>query len=99
MEIPLLLLQDHLIYYHIMKTIPNTLREHRKQVFLRQKDVARVLGFKSPARISKWEKGLKYPHVVNLFKMAKLYGVIAEELYFTDGDTLLTDTTIDDSLS
>lgn len=64
-----------------MELIPNTLREHRKRVGLRQSDVAKQLGFASSDRISRWEKGLSYPCVINLFKMAKLYGVSAEELY------------------
>jgi transcriptional regulator with XRE-family HTH domain len=61
--------------------IPNTLREHRKKAGLTQLQVAHQLNFRSSDRISRWEKGLTYPHVVNLFKMAKLYGVKAEELY------------------
>ena len=67
-----------------MNTIPNTLREHRKRVNLKQSDVAEALGFKSTDRISRWEKGLTYPHVVNLFKLAKLYGVMPHELYSGD---------------
>ncbi len=61
--------------------IPNTLREHRLKAGLLQSDVARELGFKSTDRISRWEQGQTYPHVVNLFKMARLYGVKAEYLY------------------
>lgn len=61
--------------------IQNTLREHRMKAGLRQLDVASKLGFKSTDRISRWEKGLTYPHVVNLFKMAKIYKVRPDELY------------------
>jgi transcriptional regulator with XRE-family HTH domain len=61
--------------------IPNTLREHRKSAGLSQLEVAVKLGFKSSDRISKWEQGLTYPHVMNLFKLAKIYGVKSEELY------------------
>lgn len=63
------------------KPIPNTLREHRIKAGLRQLDVAHKLGFVSTDRISKWEKGLTYPHVVNLFKLASLYGVQPHDLY------------------
>ena len=70
-----------------MKNIPNTLREHRKRVGLLQIEVAQKLGVTSSERISKWEKGLTYPHVVNLFKLARLYGVPAETLYIEDGSS------------
>lgn len=61
--------------------IPNALRFYRKQKNLTQWQVASYLGFKSIDRICKWEKGRTYPHVVNLFKLAKFYGVRAEDLY------------------
>ncbi len=65
-----------------MKTpIPNTLKERRKQAGLRQMDVANTLGFHSIDRICRWEKGRAYPHVRNLFKLSKLYGVKPHELY------------------
>lgn len=48
---------------------------------LRQIDVAHLLGFKSEDRISRWEKGNAYPHIINLFKLANIYQVKAEELY------------------
>ncbi len=64
-----------------MKNIPNKLREYRQLSNLTQSDVAEKLGFKSTDRISRWEKGRQYPHVVNLIQLAKLYGVHAEELY------------------
>ena len=61
--------------------IPNRLREHRKHAELRQLDVAKALGLGSTDRISRWEKGLTFPHVVNLFKLARLYDVAPQELY------------------
>ena len=64
-----------------MNHIPNTLREHRRKMKLTQTQVAQALGLQCTDRISKWEQGLTYPHIVNLFKLAKLYGVQVEELY------------------
>ncbi len=61
--------------------IPNTLREHRKKAGLTQLQVANHLGFVTSERISRWEKGLTFPHVVNLFKLAKLYHVFPQDLY------------------
>ena len=72
-----------------MKNIPNTLREHRKRAGLLQIDIAQKLGFTTTERISRWEKGLTYPHVINLFKLAKLYGVTAEELYGENTSSIL----------
>jgi transcriptional regulator with XRE-family HTH domain len=65
----------------IQQTIPNTLRAHRKQAGLRQLDVAYKLGFKTTDRISQWENGLNFPHMVNLFKLSALYKVPPQELY------------------
>ncbi len=48
---------------------------------LRQVDVTCALGFSSTDRISKWEEGLAYPHMLNLIKLSRLYGVEPEELY------------------
>ncbi|MBA3649799.1 MAG: helix-turn-helix transcriptional regulator [Chitinophagales bacterium] len=61
--------------------MPNKLREYRKHQGLRQLDVATKLGFSSTDRISKWERGLTYPHLLNLFKLCKLYNVYPHELY------------------
>ncbi|MBN9483138.1 MAG: helix-turn-helix transcriptional regulator [Bacteroidetes bacterium] len=48
---------------------------------LTQQQVADYLGFKSTARISKWEKGVQYPHLVNFIQLLKLYGANANEIY------------------
>lgn len=57
------------------------LRFYRKQAGLRQVDVAARLGLTSTDRISHWEKGKTFPHLVNLFKLSVLYKVPAQELY------------------
>lgn len=61
--------------------IQNSLRFYRIQKGLTQWQVAAHLGFKSIDRISKWEHGVKYPHVTNLFKLAKLYEVSSDRFY------------------
>lgn len=60
---------------------PNRLKEFRKAKKLRQTDVAKYLGFKSTDRISRWEKGTMYPHVLNFLKLIELYEVEAGEVY------------------
>jgi transcriptional regulator with XRE-family HTH domain len=67
-----------------MKTkniVPNKLLEHRKRVGLTQRQVATLLGFVSDERISRWEKGDGVPHIVNLFRLSKLYEVTPQKLY------------------
>lgn len=61
--------------------IPNALRKYRKLNKMLQSDVAQKLGLKSTDRISHWEKGLTFPHPVNLFKLSIIYKVPPHELY------------------
>ena len=63
------------------KITPNNLRAHRIKAGLRQLDVARALGLESTDRISRWENGSAVPHILNLFKLARLYGTQPEKLY------------------
>ena len=63
------------------KTSSNCLRRYRKARGLKQKDVAKVLGFKSASMISRWEKGLCLPSTMNLFRLAALYRTMADALF------------------
>ncbi len=63
------------------KIIPNSLLAHRQKAGLLQSDVAKALGLDCINRISRWEHGIAMPSVPNLFKLARLYGARAEELY------------------
>lgn len=60
---------------------PNSLRRHRKNAGLRQREVARTLGLKTPERISKWENGAALPKPWSLMKLAVLYHVPPQELF------------------
>jgi len=64
-----------------MEKIHNTIRQYRQALYLSQKHVADHLGFQSTDRISRWETGLTYPHLLNALKLAKLFGVRVEDLY------------------
>jgi transcriptional regulator with XRE-family HTH domain len=64
-----------------MKKIYNTLQYNRRKKYLSQKNVADALGFQSTDRISRWESGQTYPHLVNALKLSKIYGVCVEDLY------------------
>ncbi|OJW96301.1 MAG: hypothetical protein BGO70_01060 [Bacteroidetes bacterium 43-93] len=64
-----------------MKTIQNSLRHYRGLRGLNQKQVADYLGFKSTDRICRWEKGLAYPSVKNLFWISEALQASIKELY------------------
>ncbi len=66
-----------------MKTIPNSLKEARIACGLSQVEVAEKLGLESHDRISKWEHGRMYPHMVNLLKLSVIYNKRPEELYLS----------------
>lgn len=80
-------IRDH--YYnelHMHNALPNKLRELRLKAGLRQIDVARAIGLQSPDRISEWEKGLRYPNVGNLFKLARFFSVTVDSLYADENE-------------
>jgi transcriptional regulator with XRE-family HTH domain len=64
------------------RKIPNNLRKHRKAIGLKQKDVAKILGLKNCGMISRWEKGICLPSLLNAFKLAGLYCVLVDALFF-----------------
>ena len=64
------------------KKIPNNLRRYRKAVGLKQKDVAEILNLKSAGMISRWEKGVCLPSLLNALKLAGVYSVLTDALFF-----------------
>jgi len=64
------------------KKIPNNLRKYRKAIGLKQKDVAKILDLKNSGMISRWEKGRCLPGMLNAFKLAGLYCVLVDALFF-----------------
>lgn len=64
------------------KRIPNNLRKYRKAIGLRQNDVAKILGLKNSGMISRWENGVCLPSLPNAFKLAGLYCVLVDALFF-----------------
>lgn len=65
------------------KTIPNNLRKFRKMSGYTQKQVAFFLGVENAGMISRWEKGLRFPSPVNIFRLAALYHTMVDALYFS----------------
>lgn len=46
-----------------------------------QKRVARLLGLRDTAILSRWENGVSVPTIENLFKLSVVYHTLTEELY------------------
>ena len=63
------------------KPFPNTLKEHRTNAGLFQKDVASLLSLDCADRLSRWENGQAMPNVVNLFRLAAIYNTEPHRLY------------------
>jgi len=64
------------------KKLPNNLRKYRKAIGLKQKDVAKILNLRSAGMICRWEKGVCLPSLVNASKLAGLYCVLVDALFF-----------------
>ena len=61
--------------------IPNNLRALRKAAGMRQQDLAGQLGSISIDCISRWEKGLTYPHLTTLGQLCQFFKVSPADLY------------------
>ncbi len=64
------------------KRLPNLLRKYRKVQGATEMEVGRMLGTRG-SRISRWERGMCVPSLVNALRLAALYHVMVEAL-FTD---------------
>jgi Helix-turn-helix. len=64
-----------------LQPLTNRLREHRVKAGLLQRDVASLLQLDCTDRLSRWENGLSYPSIMNLFKLARIYEVMPQQLY------------------
>ena len=63
----------------LCKSLGEVLKDHRTRCSMTQEFVAESLNVSRQA-VSKWENGTADPSTSNLLKLAKLYGVTAEEL-------------------
>ena len=48
----------------------NQIRRYRKKRYLRQRDIAELLGLKQPRDIYRWEVGQKLPSLINTLKLS-----------------------------
>lgn len=63
----------------VRKSLGEALKQHRTRCKMTQEFVAKTIGVSRQA-VSKWESGTSDPNTSNLFALAKLYGISAEDL-------------------
>lgn len=63
----------------VRKSLGGVLKEYRTRCKMTQEFVAETIGVSRQA-VSKWESGTSDPSTSNLFALAKLYGISAEDL-------------------
>lgn len=63
----------------VQKTLGAAIKEHRTRCKMTQEFVAESIGISRQA-VSKWESGTADPSTSNLFALAELFGISAEEL-------------------
>lgn len=73
--------------YQKYQSIPNNLRQCRKDRGLRQEQVAAALSLKNKTLISRWERGRAIPNLINVLKLCDLYEVSITDLF---GDLIRT---------
>ena len=61
--------------------LPNYLKTHRKRAGLSQDEVALLLGCKSGAKVSRYERLARRPSLETAFAYEALFGVPARELF------------------
>lgn len=59
---------------------PNRLAEYRRKAGLVQEDLAQAMGVRS-ATISRWERGISFPNLRQLHKLARLLEATVDDLF------------------
>jgi transcriptional regulator with XRE-family HTH domain len=75
---------------------PNKLKAFRLQKGYSRKKMARMLGLADPSMLSRWERGVSMPSIVQVFRLARIYNTYPHELFdelwlqYEDTGNLLT---------
>ncbi len=70
----------------IPKTLGETIKDHRVNCNMTQEFVAESIGVSRQA-VSKWENGMAAPSTSNIFALAKLFDISAEDLLKSVNDS------------
>jgi DNA-binding XRE family transcriptional regulator len=79
--------------YKTYSTLQNKLRMHRRALGFSQELVAKIIGVRHKTVISSWERGTNLPSLINTFKLAGVYHVQVENLFFDMMDKIRKDVT------
>ena len=60
---------------------PNRLKKYRRYFCFTQKEVAVMLGLTDTSPLSRWEKGLVFPSIAQVFRLSRIYKTMPQELY------------------
>jgi transcriptional regulator with XRE-family HTH domain len=60
---------------------PNKLKLFRRCHGYSQKNIAGILGLAYTSTLSRWEKGISFPSVMQVFRLAKIYKTMPHELF------------------
>lgn len=63
------------------RRFPNKLKSYRRANGYSQKKVARLLGLPDTSAISRWEHGISFPGLMQLFRLARIYHTQPQNLY------------------
>jgi len=63
------------------REIPNLLRKYRRINGYSQGDVAKILGFKSSAILSRWESGRELPNIIDIVRLSVLYRTLIDAFF------------------
>lgn len=60
---------------------PNKLKMFRRCQGFSQKKVARILGLADTSTLSRWEHGVSFPSIMQVFRLARIYQTLPHELF------------------
>lgn len=60
---------------------PNKLRSYRRCAGYSQKKVSRMLALPDTSMLSRWEHGMGFPKLLQLFRLARIYNIYPHQLY------------------
>lgn len=64
------------------KGIGNILKKYRIQIGLSKKEVAKLIGLRTPNEITKWENGESFPRSCYLLLLCEVYDPKSNNLYY-----------------
>ena len=70
---------------------PNKLKAYRRLNGFSRKKIARIIGHADTSTLSRWERGIILPGLLQIFQLAQLYKKLPHELYTEFWESLEND--------